>query len=186
MPYIYRITNIVTQDCYIGKTKTTLKDRLKKHIHGSRYGVNTHLCKAIRKYGEQNFVISLMEEVGEEELNDKEKLYIQLHSPRYNMTEGGDGGDTSLSPNFIKSMKQYHSKKDRSSYATYGMKGKNQSDNAKKLISEKNSCPVMCEGVRYESVAKAQEAYPGIAIRKRLGNPKYPNFYRLKEITRRK
>ena len=185
MAYIYKITNIITEHSYVGKTEKSIQERFCRHISNSKDG-NTHLYKAFRKYGIDNFRIEVLEEVLNKNIDDRERHYISSINPHYNMTEGGDGGYTSNSPNFIKAMREYHSKKDKSSYATYGMKGKKFPEKSKKLISEKNSCPVMCEGIRYESVAKAQEAHFGIAIRKRLDNPKYPNFYRLKEITRRK
>ena len=57
---------------------------------------------------------------------------------------------------------------------------------AKDKALQANRCPVICEGNHYISVDAAQKAYPGISIRKRLDNPKYPDFYRLRERTRRK
>ena len=96
------------------------------------------------------------------------------------MTKGGDGGDTSNSPNYKLGMKNRihpHS-------PTYGMLGKQHPGKGKSLI--KNCCPVMCENVEYSSVGDAQKAYPGISIRKRIDNPNYPNFYRLKPKTKRK
>ena len=38
----------------------------------------------------------------------------------------------------------------------------------------------------YNSVGEAQSAFLGISIRKRIDNPNYPNFYRLKPKTKRK
>lgn len=186
MPCIYRIRNIVTDDCYIGKTKKLAEERYQKHIYNCRSGSETFLYNAMRKYGEENFIIETIEEVDHEYLNEREKYHIQEQKPRYNMTEGGDGGYTSNSPKFIKSMKEYHSKKDKSSYATYGMKGKKQSEHFFNSIRQKNSCPVICENIEYPSVGAAQKAYPGISIRKRLDNPKYPDFYRLRPKTNRK
>lgn len=185
MAYIYKITNIITEDTYIGKTQKSVEERFQRHVRNSKNG-NTYLYKAFRKYGKDSFIVETLEEVDSHQVDEREKFHIANLSPSYNMTEGGDGGHTARSPNFIAAMKVYHSRKEKSSYASYGMKGKKQSERFFNSIREKNSCPVMCEGVRYESVAKAQEAYPGIAIRKRLNNPKYPEFYRLKEITRRK
>jgi hypothetical protein len=100
------------------------------------------------------------------------------------MTSGGDGGDTSQSPNYITAIKQ----RDISGQKN-PMFGKKRTDTAIYLVAARekmiqaNKCPVICEGIEYDSVGKAQEAYPGISIRKRLDNPKYPNFYRLREKT---
>lgn len=185
MAYIYRITNIITEETYIGKTEKSIEDRMKKHVYNSKDG-DTHLYRAFRKYGCQNFHIDLVEETSNSLLDERERFYIAYLKPHYNMTEGGEGGKTSHSPNFVEAMKRYHDSKDPASYATYGMKGKKQSDRFHKSIKQSNSCPVMCEGVRYESVGEAQNAYPGISIRKRLDNPKYVEFYRLREKTRKK
>ena len=57
--------------------------------------MNLPLARAIRKYGAENFTISLVEEVADEELNDKEKYYINYYDSYhtgYNATLGGDGG----------------------------------------------------------------------------------------------
>lgn len=68
---------------------------------------------------------------------------------------------------------------------TYGMLGKKQSDKFHESIRKSNCCPVVCEGVEYPSVGDAQKAYQGISVRKRLDNPKYPEFYRLRDRTLR-
>lgn len=132
----------------------------------------------MRKHGFENFNIDIVEEC-KENIDDREIYWIKKLNPDYNMTLGGEGGDTSSSPNFIKSMEDYHKRKTKDSYATYGMKGKKQSQKFLNSISKANSKPVSCEGIRYASIKSAQEAYPGISLRKRLDSPKYPQFYRV-------
>jgi len=185
---IYQITNKITNDIYIGKTIHSTKVRYSRHKYTAfKSKSQTYLHRAMRKYGDNNFNITKLDEAKSLiELNEKEMLWIEKLKPKYNMTKGSDGGDTSSSPNFIKAMKIHHSSRDSKSYATYGMLGKTTSEKAKKLIGLKNSCPVMCEGIKYDSVGEAQSAYPGISIRKRIDNPKYPSFYRLKPKTKRK
>ena len=78
-------------------------------------------------------------------------------------------------------MIESHKKRIPSDYATYGMLGKKQSDRFTQAIKESNRCPVICEGIEYKSVGEAEKANIGISIRKRLDNPKYPEFYRLRE-----
>lgn len=177
---IYRITNIVNKKTYIGKTTKSLEERFQRHIYNHKNG-NTYLYKAMKKYGAENFSIEIIEET--QNLDDREQFWISKLSPEYNMTTGGEGGNTSSSPNFIKAMKIYHSKKTKQSYATYGMLGKKSPLKGKPLY--KNYCPVMCEGKEYISVRAAELAYPGISLRKRLDNPKYPQFYRLRQKTMR-
>jgi hypothetical protein len=81
---------------------------------------------------------------------------------------------------------ELHKYRPKSSYATYGMLGKLQSEKWHESIRKSNRCPVCCEGNIYSSVAEAQLAYPGCNIRKRLDNPKYADFYRLRTKTSRK
>lgn len=90
---IYLITNILTQDTYVGQTSQKLKNRFSNHKSYARQGGKTHLCNAIRKYGEENFIISILEEniCNKDILNEKEKFYIKSLQPRYNMTSGGGG-----------------------------------------------------------------------------------------------
>jgi group I intron endonuclease len=151
MERLYRITNTLNGEFYVGKTHN-YKKRWYKHRWNARNGLETHLYRAMRKYGEENFVFTEVDtELTEEQLIDKEK-------PHYNMTAGGDGGDTSSSPKFIQSMKEYHARRTPESYATYGMLGKKTSDRAKKLIGEANSRPITIEGVTYASRMAACEA----------------------------
>jgi hypothetical protein len=130
------------------------------------------------------------------ETEDKSKLRSQgIHySNLWNIVESAEFAnripetgsgvlDPSQIPAFQESMRKYHARRTTESYATHGMRGKPHPQKGNPLKA--NHCPVVCEGTHYESVGAAQEAYPGISIRKRLDNPKYPEFYRLRERTRR-
>ena len=180
---IYLITNKVNNKTYVGKTNKTLEERFKKHFYNHK-DLNTYLYKSMRKYGFESFKIELLEQVTEN-INDREIFWINLLKPDYNLTKGGDGGDTSKSINFKNSIKIFHSKRIPSDYATYGMLGKKQSDKFFKSIKNSNSVQVICEGIKYNSVGEAEKAYPGISLRKRLDSNKYPEFYRLKIIKRK-
>ncbi len=81
---------------------------------------------------------------------------------------------------------ELHKNRSKESYATFGMLGKKQSEDWHQAIKKSNSCPVSCEGVVYASVNEAQAAYPGLSIRKRIDNPRYAGFYRLRNKTTRK
>lgn len=96
MPYIYKITNLINQKIYVGKTTTTIEDRWKSHLYDSKKVEvsNRPLYKAFNKYGTDNFKIEELEECTIEELNDKEIYWIEkLGSFKngYNATRGGDG-----------------------------------------------------------------------------------------------
>jgi group I intron endonuclease len=184
MPFIiYLITNKVNGKTYVGKTTKSLEERFKRHMYNCKEG-NTYLYKAMRKHGSENFKAEILEETSPEKLDKQERYWILKLTPEYNMTSGGDGGNTSMSPNYKKGMEIYHKNKPRSEYATYGMLGKPSKQKGKPNLL--NCCKVICEGVIYKSVGEAQAAYPGISIRKRLDNVKYPEFYRLREKTKRK
>lgn len=94
--FIYKLTNKTTLEFYVGKTTKNLKDRLKWHINYSkRPSAQTHIARAIRKYGENNFIIEVIERVDVKEiLEEREKHWISILTPGYNMTEGGEGGST--------------------------------------------------------------------------------------------
>lgn len=48
---IYRATNKITRDFYIGKTRMTLAKRISGHIQQVRRGDGDHFHNALRKYG---------------------------------------------------------------------------------------------------------------------------------------
>ena len=183
---IYKITNKVNGDFYIGKTAKTKEERLRRHFYNSSYGIETYLYRAIRKYGKENFIMEELENnIDMSNIDEKEIYYISKLNPKYNMTSGGDGGDTSKSPNFVNAIKKQHSNRPPESYASYGMKGKNQPEEAKKKISKANSYPVVCEGKEFPSIKAAEEYYKNLgtpkSVRKRIDSPKHSDWYRIRE-----
>ena len=99
MGVIYLIRCVPTGKIYIGKTiETKPEDRWNNHLSLARTGrAKTHLANAIRKYGEDAFTFSVIEECHEDELNERERYYIAFYRSNnrlfgYNMTDGGDGG----------------------------------------------------------------------------------------------
>jgi len=187
---IYKITNIKTDQHYVGKTTKTMEQRLQRHIRESiKENSQTHLHRAMRKYGAEHFSIELLEAVSDaSKLDEREIHWISTIKPHYNMTSGGEGGDTSNSENYKIGMSKRRSMagKDNPMY------GRTRPDNpriqalAVKAASKANKRTVMCEGKQFESIHEAQLAYPGINLRKRLDNDKYPDFFRLTPKIRRK
>ena len=186
MGVIYQITNTVDGKRYIGKTTKTAEQRFIAHKRKS-IQPKTYLHKAMSKYGFDNFKIEVLEET--EDLDNRERYHIKLLKPEYNLTDGGEGGDTSRSPNYKEGMEK------RRSYAgennpMFGRRRTGEvhqwTEESRESFKKKVACPVSCEGVVYDSVQEAQAAYPGVSIRKRLGNPRWPEFFRLREPTRRK
>lgn len=86
---IYKITNLVNNKIYIGQTTSTLEKRWKEHCKRGFL-----LTKAIKKYGEENFIYEALCNCNSiEELNLKEVEFISLEksiSPNgYNLNSGG-------------------------------------------------------------------------------------------------
>lgn len=156
---IYLITNNIDGKRYIGKTQKTMEDRWYQHCKNAEYGINTYLYNAIRKHGKDNFTVEFLCNG----LNDEEILMIETHAPEYNMTRGGDGGNTSNSPNY----KKYLLRKDMSgtNNPNYGKRGKDSPNFGRKNTEEVKQkyrdaykgkrIPVRVNGVNYESVARA-------------------------------
>lgn len=93
---IYKITNLLNNKCYIGKTYNSIEDRFKQHIADSSKSrnINRPLYKAIKKYGSNNFTVESLGMFEEGILEDKEVYYINLYDTYkngYNATLGGDG-----------------------------------------------------------------------------------------------
>lgn len=98
---IYKITNVINGKVYIGKTSRSISQRFKEHIEFAKLGYDNMLIyRAIRKYGEDNFSIELIEDqINNKEIDNRERYWINyyhsyIHSKDcngYNMTLGGDG-----------------------------------------------------------------------------------------------
>lgn len=94
MAYIYKITNLINQRSYIGKTENTIKQRFRMHCQDACKAQNQHrpLYRAMRKYGLKNFVIEEIEQT--DEPNEREQYWIAYYGTYkngYNATPGGDG-----------------------------------------------------------------------------------------------
>ena len=86
---IYRTTNLINQKFYVGKDT---------HNNPNYYGSGKRLKLAIKKYGIENFKKEVLEVCDTLELlNEREKFWIKelnAISEGYNISLGGDGGDT--------------------------------------------------------------------------------------------
>jgi group I intron endonuclease len=77
--YIYKITNVINNKCYIGQTAKSIDIRWKRHINDAMSNrLDTHLARAIRKYGSDNFIIEKIDTANtQEELTQKECYWIK-------------------------------------------------------------------------------------------------------------
>ena len=90
---VYKITNQKTGECYIGQA-VDIRKRWYEHCKAG-IGIDTpqgnKLYKAINEYGLDDFSFELLEECKPEELNKKEKYYIELYQSNivgYNISGG--------------------------------------------------------------------------------------------------
>lgn len=89
---IYRIDNTLTHDFYVGKTERDISCRFREHQTISLRGSPSHLHRAMRKYGIDNFECSVIEHLRENvDISERERYWIAALTPHYNMTEGGEG-----------------------------------------------------------------------------------------------
>lgn len=94
MAYIYKIENDINKKVYIGKTENSLNKRFQEHCRDARKNTEEHrpLYAAMKKYGEEHFHISLIEET--DNPNERERYWIETlgtFKDGYNATLGGDG-----------------------------------------------------------------------------------------------
>ena len=82
---IYKITNTVTGDFYIGSSKD-VKRRWNEHKCQSRWKQNPNnpLYNDMQKYGVDKFVFEVLEEVEENKLKEAEQQFIEKLQPTYN------------------------------------------------------------------------------------------------------
>ena len=141
---IYKAENKINGRIYIGKTVSDLTCRKRGHFKSAEKDSKLVFHCAIRKYGEENFEFSVLEECSSEfDLNTKEKLYISKYDSilpnGYNMTPGGDG----------------HTKGYKSP-----VKGRHiQTEESKKIIREKRALQVFSEESNLKRGRSIKRAY---------------------------
>ena len=93
---IYKITNLVNGKCYIGQSVDIEKRWDKERTRAFNNTANEYNCPrsyAFRKYGLENFTFEIIEECCINQLNEKERYYIQYYNSvcpnGYNQTLGG-------------------------------------------------------------------------------------------------
>ena len=69
--FIYKITNTVNNKAYIGQSIRPIEQRFKRHISDATNNIlDTHFARAIRKYGQNKFVIEQIDVANsQDELN---------------------------------------------------------------------------------------------------------------------
>lgn len=91
MKIIYKITNNINQKIYIGQTKN-FERRKREHYNHGYNKVNKILYSAMKKYGNDNFTMEKIEEVEDEDANQREQYWIKY----YNSTNQKKGYNINL------------------------------------------------------------------------------------------
>lgn len=146
MCYVYQIKNKINSKIYIGMTTKTIAERWRKHKSAINT-TDTLLYRAMKKHGVENFWIEALEKTTYEELEEKERDWINkmnsLSPNGYNLTIGGRSLNGKNNPFYGKR----HTEKTKKRLAAMATKrigsanpffGKKHAEETKKKISEKN------------------------------------------------
>ena len=99
---IYKITCKVNNKIYIGSTEVCFKQRFTKHKQRLRnnYHENDYLQKSWNKYGEDNFVFEILEEISDKsKVKEIEQIYLNEYVLKgkdfcFNLSKSATGGNT--------------------------------------------------------------------------------------------
>lgn len=130
---VYKITNTVTNDCYIGSSKD-VKHRWAVHKCPSEWKKqpNNPLYLDMQKYGVDKFEFQILEEVESKHLKEAEQEFIEMLQPTYNKRRA-KGWDIGKQKKYMKKyMKKYHQTKEYKEY----LKKYQQSDKGKETIKK--------------------------------------------------
>ena len=158
---IYEIVCLVTNDRYIGSA-IDIKRRWREHKSYLNRNLNfcPHLQKAWNKYGESNFIFSIIEEVDVDLLIEREQYYIDTEKPKYNVCKiaGNTLGrkhteetkkkisETCMGrPSVFRGRKHTEETRKKISEKRKGVKRKPCSEETKKKISDANKGRVFTE-----------------------------------------
>ena len=78
---IYKITNLLTEQCYIGQS-VNISDRWKQHCKcglGIEASATNILYNSMQQNGIWNFSFELLEQCSKDQLNEKERFWIQTY-----------------------------------------------------------------------------------------------------------
>ena len=78
---IYKITDLITEECYIGQS-VNIQERMKQHCKcglGIEASATNKLYNTMQRDKVWNFTFELLEQCSKELLNEKEKFWIQMY-----------------------------------------------------------------------------------------------------------
>ena len=173
---IYKITHIETNRAYVGQTTGDVQARWRRHATS-----DTHLGRAIKKYGKQAFLFEVLAELATvEELNEKEIELIAKHCTiipnGFNIEIGGKNAPMSEGAKLKMSMVH---------------KGKTIAPEHKQALSKANKNKVVSDATRQKMRASRLGKKASSETKRKIGESnKYKVFLpkteeQKKEITRK-
>ena len=182
---IYLITCQTNGKVYVGQTRKTITQRFSSHKSKARIcSDNSYkLNRAIRKYGEDNFVITKITEAEtQEQANDLESFYIKTYdsvNTGYNVCPYGSAHpqteETKRKISEIKTgvpLSEQHKLNISKNHSRHFL-GKKHTEQTKKLISDKNSGNTNWLGKHHTNETKIKISQSKIGLYNGKNNPFY-------------
>jgi group I intron endonuclease len=161
---IYKITNKENGLIYIGCTINSLKHRFNEHLYRCfKTDYKSKLYNSMKKYGQENFTIELIEECDLNVIYETEKKYVEQYDSYnngLNSTFGGEGclGYTHSPEKRVKiseSLKNGNSHKGKTYEELYGDKADEERE--KRRMSVKQGWGSISDNEKEKRVNKAKE-----------------------------
>jgi group I intron endonuclease len=192
---IYKITNKINNKIYIGCTINSLEKRYYEHLYRCfKTDYKSKLYNSIKKYGEENFYIELIEECDLSNIYEIEKKYIEQYDSfnnGLNNTLGGEGclgyiHSPEIRRKISKLTKEGNSHKGKTYETLYGENG--ESEKERRRESVKKYWNTLTDEDRVKRIEKSKESlrkkskYP-IEMIKEIKN-KLELGIKIKELTK--
>jgi group I intron endonuclease len=142
---IYKIINGINNKVYIGCTVTSLEKRYREHLYRCfKTDYKSKLYNSIKKYGEENFTIELIEDCDIEKIYEIEKKYIAQYDSfknGLNSTFGGEGclgyvHSPEIRKKISKATKEGNSHKGKTYETLYGENGETEKERRRESVKK--------------------------------------------------
>jgi group I intron endonuclease len=142
---IYKIINGVNNKVYIGCTVTSLEKRYYEHLYRCfKTDYKSKLYNSIKKYGEENFKIELVEECEIGNIYEIERKYIEQYDSfknGLNSTLGGEGclgyvHSPEIRKKISKMIKEGNSHKGKTYETLYGKNGETEKERRRESVKK--------------------------------------------------
>lgn len=195
MGFIYKITNLTNNKCYIGQTRRNYKDRWAEHKRDKNKEpyCNWPLYRMLNSVDEKMIKWEVIEEINNDILNEREQYWISYYNSYFNGYNATLGGDSNYKhdyqeilsywlnegeKNFTKTAEYFNSNKSYISKIIHNLGYKTRSwseingNNHETTKRKVNQIDLLTGKVlnTYESLTKAAIAMGDVTITKSLSN----------------